>query len=329
VAVRRQYGSNRERVTAELFTFAGWLITVCLPASRWYGAALAVSRVLARGAGWLSPKTSTVTQSSLVPRLLHRFLDLLSTHNPYFFIPVVVEGVQFLREYAAQEGGFVCCSAHIPFVKLFLPLVRQVVGDQRQLRVIAREPVGDNEVSAWNDEHWKAIRTDHAVLLHTRSLLRQNGCLMLAVDKEQGEFISSNIFRFVGKMNSRILMWFTQLQPDGKILLRIMLPPGPRCRSEEEIRANLDFVAGNVKRILQGDTLVSAAKDASAIHANAEHGRTREVHRIQLYSNLQLQARLRRLESLLSERASNLTQRELLEERLALMRSELESRAGV
>ncbi len=329
MAVRRQYGSLRERITAELFTVAGWLITVCLPASRWYGAALVISKLLARCAGWLAPQSANVTQSSLVPRLLHRFLDLLSTHNPYFSIPVVVEGEQFLRDYAAQEGGFVCCSAHIPFVKLFLPLVRQVVGEERQLRVIAREPVGNNEVSAWNDEHWKAIRTDHAVLLHTRSLLRQNGCLMLAVDKEQGEFISSNIFRFVGKMNSRILMWFTQLQPDGKILLRIMLPPGPRCRSEEEIRANLDFVAENVKRILQGDKLATAARMPSAHHAMAGQGRTREVHRIQLYSNLQLEARLKRLESLLNERTGSPMQRELLEERLALMRSELESRAGV
>ena len=329
MALKRQFGSNREWLTAELFTFAGWLIAVLLPASRWYGAALFLSRLLARGAGWFAPKTSSASQVSLVPRLLHRFLDLLSTHNPYFAIPVVVEGEQYLRDYAAQPGGFVCCSAHIPFVKLFLPLVRQVVGEDRELRVIAREPVGNNEVSAWNDEHWKAIRTDHAVLLHTRSLLRQNGCLMLAVDKEQGEFISSNIFRFVGKMNSRILMWFTQLQPDGKILLRIMLPPGPHCRDEEEIRANLDFVAGNVKRILQGDKLASAARLRPAQEAVFEAGRTREMHRIQLYSNLQLEARLRRLESLLHERNQTVLQRELLEERLALMRSELENRATV
>ena len=328
--MKRQFGSNRERVTAGLFTFAGWLIAACLPADRWYGAALYLSRLLAWCAGWLAPRAANVTQASHVPRLLHRFLDLLSTHNPYFAIPVVIEGEQFLRDYAAQPGGFVCCSAHIPFVKLFLPLVRQVVGDDRQLRVIAREPVGDNEVSAWNDEHWKAIRTDHAVLLHTRSLLRQNGCLMLAVDKEQGEFISSNIFRFVGKMNSRILMWFTQLQPDGKILLRIMLPPGPRCLNEEEIRANLDFVASNVKRILQGNKIAAAPRLRTQAEITSESGRSREVHRIQLYSNLQLEARLKRLESLLlNEQLQTDHQRDQLQERLALMRSELENRTSV
>ncbi|RRA47595.1 hypothetical protein [Acidipila sp. EB88] len=203
-----------------------------------------------------------------------------------------------------------------------------MAGETRQLRVIAREPVGDNEVSLWNDENVKAIRTDHAVLLHTRSLLRQNGCLILAVDKEQGEFISSNIFRFVGKMHSRILMWFTQLQPDGSILLRILLPPGPLCRNENEIRANLDFVAENVRRILQGDQMEQPrARDVAP--ATMEGERSREIHRIQLYSNLQLEARIKRLETLLQDGNASVIQRDMLEERLGLMRAEMETRAGV
>ncbi len=329
MALKRKLGAARQRLTWELFIFTAWTISILLPASRWYRTALALSRFLARAAGWLAPQANNASAASLVPRLLHRFLDLLAAHNPYFPIPIVIEGEEILRTYAAQSGGFVCCSAHIPFVKLFLPLVRRVVGDEREMRVIARDPVGDNEVSAWNDAHWKAIRTDHAVLLHTRSLLRQNGCLMLAVDKEQGEFISSNIFRFVGKMHSRILMWFTQLQPDGKILLRILLPPGPQCRSEEEIRANLDFVAENVRRILQGDKIAPASK-MRASSPDAQAGdRSREIHRIQLYSNLQLEARLKRLQSLLADQAHASTQRELLEERLARVRTELEMRTGV
>ena len=288
-----------------------------------------MARALAGGVGWLAPTANNATDASLAPRLLHRFLDILANHSRDFSIPVVVEGGEFLQEYAAQPGGFVICSAHIPFVKLIFPLVRSAVGNQREIRVIAREPEGDNEVTAWNDNNLKAIRTDHAVLLHTRSLLRKNGCLMLAVDKEQGEFISSNIFRFVGKMNSRILMFFTQLQPDGRILIRIMLPPGPRCRSEEEIRANLDFVAENVRRILQGDNIQTANRMRETLKDSFQGERSREIHRIQLYSNMQLEARMKRLEALLRESTQELNQRELLQERLELMRTELETRAGV
>jgi len=329
MALKQKLGAANRWFTSKAFVFTCWLISALLPESRWYPTVLALSRLLARTAGWLAPSSHGASRASLVPRLLHRFLDLLSTHKTYFPIPVVIVGEEHLRDYIAQPGGFVCCSAHVPFIKLFLPLIRQLVDGGRELRIIAREPVGDNEVSAWNDEHWKAIRTDHAVLLHTRSLLRQNGCLILVIDKEQGEFISSNIFRFVGKMNSRILMCFTQLQPDGRILMRVMLPPGPLCRSEEEIRANLDFVAQNVRLILQGDKIAPASRVETASAHTVTGERSREIHRIQLYSNLQLEARMRRLEALLAEQNKSLTQRTVLEERLALMKSELEIRTGV
>ena len=329
MALIHKMRARREWVTLQLFVVTCWGIATLLPPTRWYRAALAISRFLARTAGRFAPAGRNITAASLVPRLLHRFLDILFTRNPYFPIPVVVEGEEYLHAYAARPEGFVCCSAHIPFVKLFLPLARKAVGDRRELKLIAREPVGDNEVAAWNDQPWKAILTDHAVLLHTRSLLRKNGCLLLAVDKEQGEFISSNIFRFVGKMNSRVLMWFTQLQPDGTILLRILIPPGPGCKTEQEIRANLDLVAENVRRILQGDSMATSTRVGAMANASAAGQRSRDIHRIQLYSNTQLEARLKRLQALLRDGNSSPSQREILEERLALMRSELETRVGV
>ncbi len=330
MALIRKHSINREWIILQVFTFFCWVIATCLPPSRWYRAALALARRLARTAGRFAPASHNATDVSLVPRLLHRFLDLLALHG-FFPIPVIVEGEEHLRAYAAQPQGFVCCSAHIPFVKLFLPIARQAIGEGRERRIIAREPVGDNVVLAWNDEPWKAIRTDHAVLLHTRSLLRHNGCLLLAVDKEQGEFISSNIFRFVGKMNSRVLMWFTELQPDGTILLRILVPPGPGCRNEEEIRANLDLVAENVRLILQGRKITDAAESGGTVAREIPMAgsQSRDIHRIQLYSDTQLKAHIQRLQSLLRDHRKSAAQRDLLQSRLALMRSELETRAGV
>ena len=329
MALKQKLGDARQWLTSQLFVGTAWALATVFPRRRWYAAALHLTRFLVRSLGRFAPSSLNATQASLEARLLHRFLDLLALHHSFFPIPVKIEGEDILRAYATQPGGFVCCSAHIPFVKLFLPLARKVLGDDRELRVIAREPVGNEEVAAWNDEHWKAIRTDHAVLLHTRSLLRQNGCLLVAVDKEQGEFISANIFRFVGKMHSRMLMWFTQLQPDGQILLRILLPPGPHCRSEEEIRANLDFVSENVRRILQGDAIAPAQRSRQTRSVNDENAWSRELHRIQLYSTEQLEARMRRLQTLLDGQAASVAQRELLESRLALMRAELQARVGV
>ncbi len=235
-----------------------------------------------------------------------------------------------MREYAARPGGFVCCSAHIPFIKLISPVIRDVIGASRPISVVAREPVGDNQVKMWNDVPCQAIPTDHATLLRSRSLLKQNGCLVVIVDKEQGEFISSNIFRFAHKMHARVLMWFCRLQPNGEILLRFVQPPGPECKNEQEIRANLDFVAENVRSILTGGQIAPVHGASGLTDESPEIQRSREINRIQLYSNAQLETRMRRLQAmLLTSNGADTPQRKLLEERLSLMRLELETRAGV
>lgn len=334
MAERRQLStSTRQWLTAEFFVFAATCIGVLMPRTSWYAASLQVARLLARTGSRFAPNYQNVTAASLEARLLHRFLDILAVRDPFFPIPVRVEGEEILRHYAAQPGGFVCCTAHIPFVKLFLPIARQVIGDQRELRVIARAPVGNEEVAGWNDEHWKAIRTDHAVLVRSRSLLRKNGCLLVAVDREQGEVVSANIFRFVGRLHSRVLMWFTQLQPNGEILLRIVLPPGPHCRNEEEIRANFDFVEENVGRILRGDSIRGIEPlpidDPDESNSEREDPWSREMHRIQLYTTGQLEARVRRLQSLLDERSGSIREHERIERRLGLMRAELQARVEV
>ncbi len=329
MALKRKLSEARQWATYAVMAGSCFLIAHLLPKRHWYGAALAISRFVARTAGRFAPKSSSASKAVLTSKILHRFLEMLFSRTSYFPIPVRVEGEEILREYAALPGSFVCCTAHIPLVKLFLPVARRAIGETRPARIIAREPVRNNEVSSWNDAHWKAIRTDHAVLLHSRSLLRQNGCLMLVIDKEQGEFISSNIFRFVGKMNSRILTLYTQLQEDGIILVRILLPPAPFCKNEAEIRANLDFVAENVRRIMLGESLVPASPMRFTPEDTRAGWRSRELNRIQLYSNAQLDSRIRRLQAMLSQAENHLTQRDMLEERLALMRVELETRVAV
>lgn len=326
--VRARMKIWKEALGPHLFVLLCWGVTRVLPRTLWYPSSLWMSRALARIFRGRPTSSREAIHSTHVARALHRFLDVLTRWGP-FPIPVVVEGEDILRSYAEMPGGFVCCSAHLPFIKLFPPIVRKVLGPGREHKAIAREPVRKSQVDIWNDVPWDAIEADNAVLLHVRSLLRKNGCLMVIVDKEQGEFVSANIFRFVGKMHSRILMWFPQLQSDGSILLRVVLPPGPRCRTEEEIRANLDFVAQNSRRILRGDAIATAKRMAPILAQPFESPRSRELHRIRLYTNAQLESRMQRLRILLEQHGGTLAQRTDIEERLALMEAELESRASV
>ena len=267
---------------------------------------------------------------SLEARLMHRFLDILSESGRHFPIPTRVEGLELLQAVAAREGGFVCCAAHVPLVKLFIPVVRQVLRPGVELVATVKYAQADGYVDIWNDKPVRAIETGHGVLLQTRSLLRRGGCLLMLADKEQGEYISSNIFRFVGKVHSRVIMGFPHLLADGVVLLQIVEAPAPECRNEVEIRANLDFIAQNVRAILAGGgppEKVRASVMPLAQITVAERGR--DVDRIQLYSRAQLLARTKRLEQLLGDESTRVADRALYEKRLRLMQNELQIRSQV
>ena len=300
-------------------------LTVLRPRSRWYWDSLFVSRALAKAMRKARPG---LLDPSLDARLLHRFLDVLAEGGRRFPIPTRVEGLDIAEEAAASEGGFVCCGAHVPFVKLFVPVVRQVVKQGAEVVVVVKYPNAEGCLEIWCDDPVRAVALGTGVLLHTRSLLRRGGCLLLLTDKEQGEYISSNIFRFIAKVKSRLIMAFPRLQDDGTILLQFVEAPAPECRNELEIRANLDFIAQNVRSILAGGEPPEKMRPGVMPMAQvnvAERGR--EVDRIQLYSRRQLETRTKRLEQLLGGESITVQDRSSYEKRLLLMQSELDLRS--
>jgi hypothetical protein len=296
------------------------------PRERWYWDSWHLSQLLSRLIRTLRPG---ILDPSLEARLLHRFLDVLTHGGRRFPIPVSVEGIEILEAVVAQKGGFVCCSAHVPFVKLFIPVVRQVLDKDAEIAVLVKYYPGRiGELDVWNGDPVRAIAVGPSVLLQARSLLRQGGCLMLLTDKEQGEYISSNIFRFVGKMGSRITMLFPHLLPDGTILLQCVEAPAPYCRNEVEVRSNLDFIAQNVRAILAGGEPPERVRPSVIPLAQVNVAqRGRELDRVQLYSRRQLEARAKRLEQLLTDQTIEVADRALYEKRLQLLRNELDIRA--
>ena len=302
-------------------------VTILRPADRWYWDLRFAALLLAKIMRSMRPG---IVDPSLEARLIHRFLDVLSTGGRRFPVPTRVEGYEILEEAASSLEGFVCCTAHVPLVKLFIPVVRKALRPGAELVVTVKYVQENGCVDIWNDDPVQAIETGRGVLLHTRSLLRRGACLLMLADKEQGEYISSNIFRFVGKVHSRIIMGFPHLLEDGVILLQIVEAPAPECRNEVEIRANLDFIAQNVRNILVGGNppeKIRASVMPLAQITVAEKGR--EVDRIQLYSRTQLTARTKRLEQLLTDPSIEVSDRNLYEKRLKLMQHELQIRSQV
>jgi len=325
--VKRKFVYYRSHATGVVLRWLVLAEPVLRPADRWYWDLLAAARTVARAMRKLRPG---MFDPSLEARLMHRFLDILCPGGRRFPVPTRVEGLEILEAAAAGNEGFVCCTAHVPLVKLFIPVVRKVLRPGAELVVTVKYAQEGGYVDIWNDAPMRAIEIGHGVLLQTRSLLRRGGCLLMLADKEQGEYISSNIFRFVGKVGTKIIMGFPHLLADGTVLLQIVEAPAPYCRNEVEIRANLDFIAQNVRSILAGgappEKIRSSVMPLAQINV-AEQGR--DVDRIQLYSRAQLKTRAKRLEQLLSDPATKVADRALYEKRLKLMQNELEIRSQV
>ena len=304
-------------------------VILLFPPERWYGIAFRLSHILAAMTEKLRPH---VHDPSLEARLLSRFLDSLSVPGKLFPIPVRVEGGELLMEVAKQPGGFVLCSAHLPLVKPIITKARRMLGEGYPIGVAAKYVRADGTILVWGDNPIAGVTADGTMLIRTRSLLRRNGCLMLLVDKEQGEAIPTSIFRFIGKMKSRILATFSYLQKDGTVLIRFVEPPAPECRNEEEVQANLDFIARSVEEIVTGHTAPQdARRKVVTWKPLPNHARNREIERIHLYSCEQLAARIQRLtlqveqkHALLEEDGSE--HGSVLLERLDLMRKEQERR---
>jgi hypothetical protein len=322
VEVRRllTYVTIRTGANAIIFLF---------PPARWYRIAFRLSHWLASLSSRFRPH---VHDPSLEARLLGRFLDSLSVPKKLFPIPARLEGADLLLDVASQPGGFVLCSAHLPLVKPIITQARRLLGENYPIAVAAKYVWPDGNIQVWGDHPIPGVTANGTMLIRTRTLLKNNGCLMLLVDKEQGEAIPTSIFRFVGKIQSRILATFSYLQPDGTILCRFVEPPAPLCRNEEEVQANLDFIARNVQEIMAGNLGPAPSKRTVPIwKPMPDQARNREQERIALYSCEQLEKRIEKLSALLESAGDAAGEnggknRPILLERLELMRREQQRR---
>ena len=315
----------RLRATGYALRFISSVVTRLRPTERWYSDVLQISLMVTRVKQFLHPGQ---LDASLTARLLHRFLDILAEDGRRFSIPTRVDGLDILRAAARQSGGLVCCGAHVPFIKLFIPLIRHEVGPDKQVLAVVKYPNAQGGFEVWNDEPIQAVPTGSGTLLYTRSLLRRDGCLLLLADKEQGEHISANIFRFVGKVHSRIVMCFPRLMPDGVILLQVFAAPAPNCRNEDEVRANLEFIAQQVRAILEKGEFASRPATLPPLPPGVSSAQEeRELDRIHLYSRRQLGARVRRLEQVVNSPTHTVSDLALYKKRLSLLQRELEIRS--
>lgn len=251
MSVRSLISRNAQLTVSGLIAGLCSLYSVAFPPRYRYPASLLASQAIAATFGKFVSNKWNIGRSSQTARLLHRFLDRMASkkHLP---IPVALEGEDLVRQLHAEPGGFLCCTAHMPFANLLGHHLYDVFKGTRPLTIVSSFPTEQNTVECWNDQPIPAIYLDGNVLLHIRRALREGACVIVLLDKEQGQPVSPNLFRFAARCNVKSLGYLPKLLPDGRIESRFFELPHEICANDDDIAANVRFFEDEIDSILGG-----------------------------------------------------------------------------
>ncbi len=224
------------------------LLTIFLPPSTWYRAALLISGILAlalRLRGSIGPKPHRFEQAIL----LNRLLAFLTRARRPFLVPwrMSAEAREALDAAAASGCGVVLCSGHLPLIKVGVRAFME--SGHTPTAAIAAEPGPDGQIPIWGlAERLPTLKVQPDVLLRTRTVLRRGGSILLLVDTIAGDY-SPNIFRLAKATGAALLFFTTELEGDGCVEVRVFRAPYPGCGDQAEIAGNLRALDRQIKRI--------------------------------------------------------------------------------
>jgi len=222
------------------------LITLFFPPRVWYLTALSISRALVPA--FRMRRHGAIHDILHEARLVNRFLAMLTRRGVPFPVPYRIKGVSALFDAAAHTGGVIYVSAHIPLVKVAARAIIETVG--MPTRCIALDPDVNEQIAVWGlVQRLPALRPVANVLVRSRSILRAGGSILLLIDPRPGVAYSPNMLRLAGKVGARVVLFFSELMPDGHVEVLFLTPPDPFCRSEEGVQANLQALDREVVRI--------------------------------------------------------------------------------
>lgn len=299
------------------------LYSFALPRRYWYRASLLAARGISATFGQFVSNKYNIGRSSQTARLLHRFLDRMASEQS-MPIPIVLEGEALLQQFHADPRGFLCCTAHLPFANLLGHHLHDVFRESRPVKIVSAFPNEQNLVMGWNGNPVEAIFLDGNVMLHIRRALRQGACVIVLLDKEQGQPVSPNLFRFAARCGFKSLAYLPRLLPDGRIQSSFLALPHELCANENEIAADVRFFEDHIDSILGGGR---HAAQAQPLRYPAALENQHWVEMLPRYSNQKLLAQRQQILQNLDQGTYRQRDRFYWAERVRIIDLELDARA--
>lgn len=231
---------------------SAYLIVVCFPQRKWYHVAYKVSFVLS-----IFSKQVLLRNHSHKYQMafgLNRLLSLITRAGKPYYVPVNIKGREFTSK---QENGLIICTVHLPLMKAGVGalLDEGFILDA----ALAALPTNTELMAFWGTTKVvKSLKTDSKVLLKTKSIVKEGGCVMAMIDSGQDIWkpISPNLLHFCGKVGSKTVFLFVSLDKNATVNVKFIPPPYPFCKTEEEVALNVEFMRKERNSILEGYKLV-------------------------------------------------------------------------
>jgi lauroyl/myristoyl acyltransferase len=191
--------------------------------------------------------------------MLDNWMRALTFSGPYP-IPLQTDQIEGLKQ-ATPGRGVLYCWTHLPLMEI--PL-RALFDLGRPADLVVADPgriVDGNEfiipgIQARN----KAIPGDRHALIRVRTALKEGKSVACLADSEMFGPSSSQILRVAGMSGAFVVFTWAERQLGGTLKVIFMPAPHPLCKTDEEIRQNLDFLQIKNRKALE--ELGVATKDA-------------------------------------------------------------------
>jgi hypothetical protein len=230
--------------------FAAWI----LPKRYWYGFALFASRMH----GKLKAKTGgngVLTEALMLDNWMRAL-----TFSGAYPIPLQPGQIEFLKE-RTHGSGVLYCWTHLPLMEIPLSALYNL---GQPVDLIVADPgriIDGNEfVIPGVQARGKVIPADRYTLTRVRTALREGKSVACLADSELLGPSSSQILRVAGMSGAFVVFTWAERQPGGTLKVIFMPAPNPLCKTDEEIRQNLEFLQIKNREALE--ELGVATKDA-------------------------------------------------------------------
>ena len=220
-----------------------FFIASCFSKKRWYQLAL-LSTYISRFPYWVIHKHKR-SMGLIQASHLNRLLSLLTRTGKQFYIPYSNIGLADIQPHTR----LIFCTVHLPLVHV---AIRALLEHGIHLDgAIVGVPIKDNLMTVWGlSQKINALTRNNHVLVRAKTLLANNGNIVLMIDMASGNSYSPNIMHFGGMLGAKIVFFFSELTPDGTILNTFYMAPNPYCRNELQIQENISFLKNKHNEIL-------------------------------------------------------------------------------